>query len=673
MATNKSPKTGEINQLTSEHDNVELLDYEDDEMIENNHEMEIDDSGAARSPVKDLAKTVQNEIQEDKRNKRKKASEGKDLNLNNSNKTETQRELGEVSKARQTRSKVKGKLNFEDVRLKTPVRTKNSKIKNQDSKRESEESKKLPNDNLENEPKDKGKGLQDMKTKATPSKAGRPKSSVKSIRKSNDVVISEDDYETDADSSEDSSSESSSSSDSASSSDDEPTYRRSKKKRNNYKRRKTSLARDRERRKEKTRRKKKRRSKSKEKKGSMKVILQELADLKEQLRAGQKGNEAFNINSEKGKSPRAELNENGEIMKSPSDTAVFAPAVMKDSIGSPKTPIVNRIVENQTNKGLDLNEVDTQAMVLDFIRNVRLTGNDKKKETAEVRSVVTLPTTSKETEEERRSREEREKAQEAVIQAEKFNATINPAGKSYYDIIKSLNLRDPDEEFYHIVCHVDKQLREKIKRGEFVELEKLLRKNKFSKPKEKWQMGRNAEGFPIWEPCEDKECKITGIYKWDQAFRAYATIYSQDNPTRASEIWQYIESIHNAAKVYSWENVANYDYCFRQLMHDNPDRSWAKPYLQMWTTTLCEPNNRNHNYNNNNGRSEDKKNGGVKICWRFNKGKCHLTNCRFEHRCSYCGGGNHAAINCYKKANKRKSNKEENGESESPARKVVRK
>ena len=77
----------------------------------------------------------------------------------------------------------------------------------------------------------------------------------------------------------------------------------------------------------------------------------------------------------------------------------------------------------------------------------------------------------------------------------------------------------------------------------------------------------------------DKDSKITNVRRWEQAFRIYAVIYSQANPHRAAEIWQYVYVINSAAATYVWENVANYDYTFRQLMACNPNRSLANMYL----------------------------------------------------------------------------------------------
>ena len=131
----------------------------------------------------------------------------------------------------------------------------------------------------------------------------------------------------------------------------------------------------------------------------------------------------------------------------------------------------------------------------------------------------------------------------------------------------------------------------------------------------------------------------------NRPFRIYAAIYSQVNPHRSSEIWQYVFVINSAASMYLWENVANYDFTFRQLVACNPSRSWANIYLQMWNLTMRDTipranNQFGDNSNINNKRNGRKSNGGkhISYCWSFNRGKkCKFDlECKFVKRCSYC-------------------------------------
>ena len=226
-------------------------------------------------------------------------------------------------------------------------------------------------------------------------------------------------------------------------------------------------------------------------------------------------------------------------------------------------------------------------------------------------------------------------------------------------MIKELRYLDnEDDEFFHTTCHIDNVIRQKIKRGEFVELEKLLQKRTQFEPEEKRLQLVNRDGESFFVPSTDKETKIDGIKKWEQAFRVYITIYCEANPLRSGEILQYVDVIHRAARIFSWDNVARYDYVFRQLMAAKPHRSWAKTYTQMWNLTLNEPIKKfNDSTNARHGQNQKRKSDGS--CWRYNKNSCtYGKNCKFEHKCSYCGAQNHPAINCYKKNGKKNSDKD---------------
>ena len=162
-----------------------------------------------------------------------------------------------------------------------------------------------------------------------------------------------------------------------------------------------------------------------------------------------------------------------------------------------------------------------------------------------------------------------------------------------------------DEEFFHLTCHVEPNLKQKIERGEFVDLEKLLMKDKFKNSNNAGQrmelVSRVGETFimPV-----DSGSKITNVRKWEQAFRIYAAIYSHANPHCSAVIWQYVFVINSAASTYTWENVSNYDFMFRQLMACNLAQSWANIYLQMWNLTMRDPIPR---FNNDNGMCKDGK------------------------------------------------------------------
>ena len=236
-----------------------------------------------------------------------------------------------------------------------------------------------------------------------------------------------------------------------------------------------------------------------------------------------------------------------------------------------------------------------------------------------------------------------------------------------------------DDDFMHITCHVERCMAEKIERGEFVDLEKLLVKDKFRRRSEEQRLEFiSHDGQTFLAPVSDGEAKITGIRKWEHAFRIYAAIFSKANPHRAAEIWQYVHIINTAASCYIWENVSYYDFTFRQMMSLNPNRSWSKIYNQLWNLSMTTPIQRNNSFGNfnpsgggGNQNSGARKQGqgksgfGVpkkhKTCWKFNKNQpCNPSSCDFAHKCSYCGTHGHSMLDCTKLHPEKKGDKGKN-------------
>ena len=146
-------------------------------------------------------------------------------------------------------------------------------------------------------------------------------------------------------------------------------------------------------------------------------------------------------------------------------------------------------------------------------------------------------------------------------------------------------------------------------------------------------------------------------------------IYTQANPMRTAEIWQYVYTINTAASSYIWENVASYDTTFRHLMAQYPGRSWAKIYNQMWNLAMRDPIQRGTfqsqtfksggNYQNQGNATSNGTPGQAggkakrpNYCWSFNRGQCkggsNGAKCKFVDRCSFCDAGDHGKNTCQK-------------------------
>ena len=406
------------------------------------------------------------------------------------------------------------------------------------------------------------------------------------------------------------------------------------------------------------------------------------------------------LEGKKGKFSQSNGNSQGcdnALMKSPSDTTVYAPALtLNKGPTSPVGTILRRnkqTIEGNTDLSNMLTGDDDEIIsrISNFVDAVRLEqrqqGQQEEKDDdpqPRIRSAVEIP-----------GQEEAEKrADNAVLEAEKYKATINDVpGRSYcscsssndspqaqgghmsgnnFQNARRLNIGTgvSDDDFFHLTSFIEDGLRKKIENGDYVELERLLPKDRFNM----WTSS-DSETKMIWVQRpegtflvpEKRDIKINSFKRWEQAFRAYATIYCTAQPDRAREIWQYISVINTAASSYIWENVYNYDVVFRQLMEFNKNRSWAVTYNQMWNLTMKDPLPRNpvkfnmtprsNQFARNNGDSNnDTRNLLHKpdYCWSFNKGQTckYGRNCKYIERCSYCDAVSHGVIVC-PKANKK--------------------
>ena len=372
-------------------------------------------------------------------------------------------------------------------------------------------------------------------------------------------------------------------------------------------------------------------------------------------------------------------NRDENMVKSPSDTTIYAPALNK----SPQIDcMVTGVCSSPGVNGRPNQVISNSIMqkINDFVGSVRAetpgrgTSGQQQQQTNNANPVQsTVAVAGQE--------EAQQRVDRALIEAEKFKATVNTPAPGEFNLT-SLEINDngqqnlvnksppvpnigegvSDDDFFHLTCHIDPNLIQKIESGEFVDLDKLLPKDKISGLGSKLSDDNRMEwvhrdGGTYLVPANG-DSKMTGIRRWEQAFRIYATIYCGANPHRAKEIWQYIAVINTAASAYYWDNVYNYDITFRHLMAFNPNRSWAVTYNQMWNLAMKDPLPHNSSVvtPGRSFNSTEASNGKNKLkikpdyCWNFNKGiKCKFgSKCKFIERCSYCDSPSHPIISCRK-------------------------
>ena len=75
-----------------------------------------------------------------------------------------------------------------------------------------------------------------------------------------------------------------------------------------------------------------------------------------------------------------------------------------------------------------------------------------------------------------------------------------------------------DDDFFHLTCHIDPNLFHKIEKGEFVELEKLLPKDKLGGRDDNRLEWVQKDGGTFLVPAQ-RDSKISSFRRWEQAFR----------------------------------------------------------------------------------------------------------------------------------------------------------
>ena len=358
-----------------------------------------------------------------------------------------------------------------------------------------------------------------------------------------------------------------------------------------------------------------------------------------------------------------------EVIKSPSDTTIYAPALRglrktldKDRPGELMERISNFVEEIR----LETTGVSPSNFATCFADKDNNVSNNVRPGTSHGGTVTATPPPQPDPATDQQ--ENFEAARKAIINAEKHKASAEPPPKGMLEVFDVIRRGEDDmlddDQFFHLACHVDGVLKGRIERGEFIDLEKLLPKKNPTKEEGRLEWV-TKDGMTFLAPAQEKDNKITNFKQWDQAFRVYAAIYCAANPSRAGEIWQYNHTISSAAMTYQWDNVSYYDTVFRQMMAERPGCNWSKLYTHMWQLALRDPINKHGNFagnhgNNTHGGSSHAEQGGAgkrkkswkdNCCWRFNRlGKCDCTTCTFDNRCTVCGmWNNHGASTCCKK------------------------
>ena len=246
---------------------------------------------------------------------------------------------------------------------------------------------------------------------------------------------------------------------------------------------------------------------------------------------------------------------------------------------------------------------------------------------------------------------EKSKASMYPLRGEYNNFNVLPKDTDQFKYIAQM-----DQDYVVVGSHIDEGMQEKIIKGMYIDFSKLIPKDKVLIEEDGRMELVIKNGKSFWIPASHTESvEINNFSKWEQAFRVYANIYTKGNPNRAAELIEYNHVIHSISLSFTWDNVYAYDKEFRLHMSRYPQRSWSIILQQAWSMKLRDriarhdatPSHSNRYSNQSFTPNSSFKKGDE--CQRLNKGKCTKgRECRYEHRCSYCGKLGHGVIVCRK-------------------------
>ena len=173
-----------------------------------------------------------------------------------------------------------------------------------------------------------------------------------------------------------------------------------------------------------------------------------------------------------------------------------------------ETPLRRQIIQ-PSNEGEFVND-----WVAQFVDSMRL--EDEIRRSAgqpRVRAEVVVPSISKQPETKDKTDEAKEVTTNLILDTERFRADISqPKGmggeNNFFKGVCTVKEGEilEDDDFFHITCHVEQSITKKFSRGEFVELDKLLVKDKFRRSGSDQQRLEfvNQDGHTYLAPVNDK-------------------------------------------------------------------------------------------------------------------------------------------------------------------------
>lgn len=192
--------------------------------------------------------------------------------------------------------------------------------------------------------------------------------------------------------------------------------------------------------------------------------------------------------------------------------------------------------------------------------------------------------------------------------------------------------------------HVDRKTREKIRKGEFVNLSKLAGEAKGKKSRKRYEINDG-----LFEEIEEDSSLSSSA--WIEAYIIFMSIRLDSYPRETQGMLRHMQIVREMYR--QGQNGVVYDTKFREMKAQYPDMQWgellpiAVPRIYEGRATQKDtalPLER-RGPGGEGESNKERQPGGT--CVFFNRGqRCPRVNCRYEHACVRCGSVNHPVVQC---------------------------
>lgn len=195
--------------------------------------------------------------------------------------------------------------------------------------------------------------------------------------------------------------------------------------------------------------------------------------------------------------------------------------------------------------------------------------------------------------------------------------------------------------------HLKQEVREKIWKGEYVEIFSLL-------PLEKFHIERGKADESKKEEEEKRRWRLIPrtFSNWLQAFAIMASVIGEKAPENCSPLFCYMDAIGEAYRVYGGTAWLRYDEQFRQRKALRPGLRWDHKDIGLWMKLMTHARAAGQPFLGGAGSSGSAGQSAIQkkgLCFQFNEGSCRFgATCRYRHECSGCGGS-HGYAKCFRK------------------------